>query len=69
MAKMKKWNITVSRTTTSMACQNCDWQGTEAAPIVDYHQRVDDGEPAPAGECPECGALCHALAEGEQTHE
>lgn len=43
-------------------CQNCDWRGPEEALVAEIHdleQRVGVGEPMPAGECPECGALCH----------
>lgn len=27
--------------------------------IDDFDQRVDAGEEVPAGQCPDCGALCH----------
>lgn len=49
-------------------CQNCDWRGTESQldDIQDLHQRVDPGEPMPAGECPECGALCHEIPADEK---
>jgi hypothetical protein len=42
-------------------CQNCDFateDGGDLLPIQDLHMRVEPGEPIPAGECPECGALC-----------
>lgn len=41
-------------------CQNCGKIHTEEnlADIKDYHQRVAPGEPAPTGECPDCGCLC-----------
>lgn len=44
-------------------CQDCSelWALSELKPIQDYHERVEDGEPEPAGECPECGALCHEV--------
>jgi len=48
-------------------CQGCDWTGTEedmehvGANIPDLGQRVMPGEPMPAGECPECGALAHVI--------
>lgn len=45
-------------------CQNCGevWGENELVnPIPDLVERVAPGEPMPAGECPECGALCHAL--------
>ena len=42
-------------------CGNCGWQGGENAlnPIKHFGQRVAPGEPCPAGECPDCGALAH----------
>jgi len=45
-------------------CQNCSWAGAEekmknVGNIPDIFERVKPGEPMPAGECPECGALCH----------
>lgn len=42
-------------------CPNCDWSGPEddLDEIIDLGQRVSGGEPMPAGQCPECGALCH----------
>lgn len=42
-------------------CQNCNWTGLQAdcKPVKNLTQRVAVGEPMPAGECPECGALCH----------
>jgi hypothetical protein len=42
-------------------CQNCwgQWEYSELNPIKDIMERVAPGEPMPAGECPECGALCH----------
>ena len=30
-------------------------------PIPDLDQRVASGEPTPAGECPDCGALCQEI--------
>jgi hypothetical protein len=40
-------------------CQNCDWTGTtdELDDIQHCAERVSPGEPFPAGECPDCGAL------------
>lgn len=40
-------------------CADCEWEGRESqtAPIKDIFQRVEPGEPMPAGECPDCGAL------------
>lgn len=42
-------------------CGNCDWQGDDSQvnPIQDIMQRIDPGGTVPAGECPECGALCY----------
>jgi DNA-directed RNA polymerase subunit RPC12/RpoP len=42
-------------------CQNCGqvWPEPALRPIRDVEQRVAPGEPMPAGECPECGTLCH----------
>lgn len=44
-------------------CQNCEAQYENAddlLPIKDVMQRVAPGEFMPAGECPECGAVCHS---------
>ena len=43
-------------------CQNCDWTGSETdlREAKDLFLRVAPGEPMPAGDCPSCGALCHA---------
>lgn len=42
-------------------CGNCGqiWDETDLAEIKDYFQRVEAGGEVPAGECPECGALCY----------
>jgi DNA-directed RNA polymerase subunit RPC12/RpoP len=42
------------------ACQDCGkkWPTAALYPVRDAGQRVAPGEPMPAGECPECGALC-----------
>ena len=44
-----------------VVCENCDMVLAEekTAPIKDLWERVDANEPMPAGECPECGAVCH----------
>lgn len=45
-------------------CANCQayYHADELVyPIPDLHERVDPGEPVPEGECPVCGALCHAV--------
>ena len=43
------------------ACQNCDYK-TDNLESLDHathlHTRVAPGELMPAGQCPECGALC-----------
>lgn len=48
-------------------CQNCDWWGEsdEQDDIKDLHERVSDGEPMPAGQCPKCGALTHRVLQAE----
>ena len=42
-------------------CQDCGWTGEESTcdAITHLHERVAAGEPMPAGQCRECGALCH----------
>ncbi len=42
-------------------CQNCGemWSEEKLKPISHLEQRVAAGEPMPAGECPDCGAVCH----------
>lgn len=47
-----------------VACGNCLWIGRESEcnPITDVTERVMPGEIMPAGECPECGAVTHAIA-------
>ena len=44
-------------------CQDCETRTPESKlnPVKDLHQRVEPGEPMPAGECPECGALCQEI--------
>lgn len=47
---------------STYACQNCTFTTTDRdqlRTVADISQRVEPGEPMPAGECPECGALCH----------
>lgn len=47
---------------TVYRCQNCDFETlheTELKEPKDLWERVAPGEPVPAGECPDCGALCH----------
>lgn len=43
-------------------CGNCEFgtnNDSRLRPIKDIFQRVAPGEPMPAGECPNCGALVH----------
>ena len=45
-------------------CDNCRKRFRDTVPLVpviDIHQRVDIGEPMPAGECPSCGCLVHPI--------
>jgi len=46
-------------------CENCG--AVHAQPdlkvVEDYSMRVEPGNPAPSGECPDCGALCYPLEE------
>src|SRR3990167_2422848 len=46
-------------------CQNCGkaWNVDDLLPIRDIYERVAAGEPMPAGECPDCGALCQPVEE------
>jgi hypothetical protein len=49
---------------TVYECQDCGkrWLLDELKlDIPDIQQRVAPGEPMPAGECPDCGALCHEV--------
>lgn len=45
-------------------CENCgrvlDYDQLE--PVMNPLQRVAPGEIMPYGECPDCGAVCHALS-------
>lgn len=47
-------------------CDNCESRFTanKLLPIKDVFDRVAPGEPMPLGECPNCGALCHAVEAG-----
>ena len=45
-------------------CDNCGAENPRTRlvwPIPDVHERVGTGEPMPAGECPDCGALAHLV--------
>jgi hypothetical protein len=47
------------------ACGNCAFETPDPdilVPAKDLYQRVSPGESLPAGECPECGCLVHALS-------
>jgi hypothetical protein len=56
-----------ARARTRYECQNCgkEWTKQELNEIAARHlpERVSEGEPMPAGECPTCGANCHARDE------
>lgn len=55
--RVEKGNIEVAL----YECQNCDriCIESELYPLANVLDRVAVGEPMPAGECPECGAVCH----------
>lgn len=42
-----------------VACADCDWRGrrSDSVPIDNLYERVEPGDPFPAGQCPQCGAL------------
>lgn len=47
------------------ACGNCAFETLDPdvlVPAKHLYQRVSPGEPLPAGECPRCGCLVHALS-------
>lgn len=52
-------------------CSDCDWLGTfgqierTVYQIHHLYERVSPGEIMPAGECPECEALCYVVDEAE----
>lgn len=53
-------------------CQNClkIWHESQLkTEIPDLQERVAPGETMPAGECPECGALCHQLDNEDELEE
>ena len=53
---------------TKYECQNCgsEWAEDELEDLIDITERVAPGEPMPAGQCPDCGALCHEVEEADQ---
>ena len=42
----------------TVTCQYCDWKGPvdECGPLHNAWERVQPGDPMPAGECPKCNA-------------
>ena len=50
-------------------CQNCSkrWREDALKEIKHFWQRVNPGEICPAGECPDCGAVCHRIIESTTT--
>lgn len=48
-------------------CNNCGEliNGESLEMIDDIQERLCPNEDVPSGQCPECGALCYELAEGE----
>ena len=45
------------------ACGNCakEWSFKQLDDVTDITERVSSGEAMPAGQCPDCHALCHAV--------
>ena len=50
-------------------CEDCGWVCADAEldPIRDRKSRVGPGEAKPAGQCPQCGALCYPTPEHAHT--
>ena len=52
-------------------CENCSLRFNSLDDIIrvwdmnDFFERVNPGETMPYGECPKCGAVVHAIPEGE----
>ena len=44
-------------------CQNCGetWPEDRLEPVRHLTERVAPGERMPAGQCPDCGAVCHEI--------
>lgn len=54
-------------------CQNCEAMHGGGyrftlQPIDDIFQRVAAGEPMPAGQCENCGALCQLVTEQQESN-
>lgn len=53
-------------------CQNCQWRGQSArCDHIDpatLPERVAPGERMPYGQCPECGAVCHAIRPPQRSY-
>lgn len=49
-------------------CDNCgkELMSSELEPIRDAEQRLTPGAETPAGECPDCYALCYVVKPDEQ---
>jgi hypothetical protein len=61
----------VESPTDKAICGNCRgiYDQESLLPIQDLEQRIAAGEEVPAGECPECGSLCHLIKSYEESHE
>lgn len=53
----------VKKVSKSTECANCEWSGMvgQTHVIKDLASRLEPGNIVPAGECPECGALCYLV--------
>jgi Zn finger protein HypA/HybF involved in hydrogenase expression len=49
-------------------CGNCgeEWAEDELDSIENLEQRIGAGEEVPSGQCPDCGSLCHLIANEEK---
>lgn len=52
-------------------CDNCgkQWNHGEMEDISDFFDRTEPGGMVPAGQCPECGALCYPVETEEEFYE